>query len=342
MCHSLLPNDERKPGGVEQFVHQLSNRLVTRGHEVVVFTYSFRPRDAAYEVAKLGPESVATNPYARFAVAPLMFNRLDRRRVDILHFHGDDWFFLRRGVPVVRTFYGSALDEARFATSILRKLRQYAVYPLELLAASRADARLGFGPGNDQRYRLQGHLFGGVDPVDEPATSRSARPSVLFVGTWSGRKRGAMLHRIFEEEVRPVVPTAELWMVSDYCVPTQGVIWFPRPRNEQLAELYSGAWLFCSVSSYEGFGLPALEAMAHGVAVVSTPNPGITEVSENGEAAVIVDDTNVGTTLVRLLRDADLRSDIATRGWLQSQRFAWARTLDAHERVYRELLAPAE
>ena len=49
---------------------------------------------------------------------------------------------------------------------------------------------------------------------------------------------------------------------------------------ERLIELYQQAWLFCLPSSYEGFGVPYIEAMSCGTPVVATPNAGAREVLE--------------------------------------------------------------
>lgn len=45
--------------------------------------------------------------------------------------------------------------------------------------------------------------------------TKEVRPTVLFVGTWEGRKRGRLVAEAFERVVRPRVPDARLWMVVD-------------------------------------------------------------------------------------------------------------------------------
>src|SRR5262249_19792519 len=150
---------------------------------------------------------------------------LDVTRLDVLHLHGDDWFFLRRTVPTVRTLHGSAFYEARHATSARRRAVQYVTYGLEHLAAGLATGSYGVnpdpgpGPGRTGPLPLAAALPAAWSP------GRGGPPLILFVGTWEGRKRGRLLHESFLREVRTVHPDARLVMVSDRCEPARGVVW---------------------------------------------------------------------------------------------------------------------
>ncbi len=94
-----------------------------------------------------------------------------------------------------------------------------------------------------------------------------------------------------------------------------------------LPALYSGAVLFCFPSRYEGFGLPALEAMACGVPTIVSDRGSLPEVV--GDAAIIVEPTNgdiLGTAVVRLLRDGAERGRLVERGRERAAEFTWERT----------------
>ena len=97
--------------------------------------------------------------------------------------------------------------------------------------------------------------------------------------------------------------------------------------EEDLAERYAAADVAVFLSEYEGFGLPALEAAARGVALVVSDRPALSEVF--AEAALRVDPRDaeaVAGAVTRLMRDDDLRRELVARGRELAARHSWART----------------
>ncbi len=95
--------------------------------------------------------------------------------------------------------------------------------------------------------------------------------------------------------------------------------------DEALATIYHHATLFVFPSSDEGFGLPPLEAMAHGVPVIASSAGAIPEVV--GEGASLVPPENpkaLSVEMERLLSDKDLRKKMAQRGKERSLAFSVA------------------
>jgi phosphatidylinositol alpha-mannosyltransferase len=333
MFSSSLPEPGRKPGGVDVLIDRVAARLTQRGHDVRMLSYSPKPANAPYEHLRLRPHALAGSRTGRIALAPLQLNGVDTRGLDVLHLHGDDWFYVRRRLPTVRTFYGSALDEARTATRMRRRAGQTVVFALELLASRLATATYGLIPGRDRRYRVRGALGCGVDVRPATTDDRAAEPTILFVGTWSGRKRGALLARVFAQQVRARHATARLVMVSDHVEPAPGVEWVDRPSDETLDELYRRAWIFCLPSAYEGLGLPYLEAMAHGTAVVATPNPGAEYLLSRG-GGVLAEEAALGDTLNRLLGDPQRRDALGAQAVARAADFAWDVVCRDYESAY--------
>jgi glycosyltransferase involved in cell wall biosynthesis len=332
--NSSLPEPAHKPGGVDIAVDRLACKLAARGHDVTFYTYSPPPPHGGYAHVQLEPRQDARARLKRLTAVPLRLNRIPTDRIDVLHLHGDDWFYFRRRVPTVRTFHGSAWFEGRFATSTKRRVSQPAVFGLEILASRLATASYGLIPGDGGPYRTVGHLGHAIDLPSDVEVERRGRPLVLFVGTWRGRKRGELLHDVFQREVRPVIPDAELVMVSDACDPGPGVRWLRRPSDAELQTLYRQATVFCLPSAYEGFGLPYLEAMAHATAVVATPNPGSRFILGDGRHGAVVDEARLGESLRDLLTNVARRSALAEAGRRRAADFSWDQVLDAHELAY--------
>lgn len=105
-----------------------------------------------------------------------------------------------------------------------------------------------------------------------------------------------------------------------------------------LAKLYSTASVFAFPSLDEGFGMPALEAMASGVPVLASHRSALPEVC--GNAALLVDPEQteeIETGLRRLMTDADLRARLTVLGHERASHFSWSRATDQTWEVYREL-----
>jgi phosphatidyl-myo-inositol alpha-mannosyltransferase len=333
--HSRLIEPGSKPGGVQVFVDRLAAAQHERGHAVTVFTFARPSEPRPYRVEVLRPHAAAAHTLVRQYLAPWMFNfRPFGSRFDVAHLHGDDWFYLRRRLPTVRTFYGSALMEALTATSLKRRIDQSLMFALEQFARTRADAAYGIGPDSQMLYRADGILGCGVPMPTQPPSPETV-PTILFVGTWEGRKRGSLLHRAFHEHVRPLIPDAQLWMVSDFAQQGDGVSWMPHPSDAELADLYRRAWAFCLPSSYEGLGLPYVEALANGLAVVATANPGADEVLQNGRCGLIVEPDALGDALVRTLTDQVLRRELSAVGRERAADYSWDRLIADYERAYQ-------
>ncbi len=107
---------------------------------------------------------------------------------------------------------------------------------------------------------------------------------------------------------------------------------------EVLRIFYDVAKIFVFPSLYEGFGLPPLEAMAHGTPVVTSNTSSLPEVA--GNAALLVNPENVFEIrrgLQRVLLDAALRERMKQRGYEQAQKFSWTTSVSRILEIYREV-----
>ena len=107
---------------------------------------------------------------------------------------------------------------------------------------------------------------------------------------------------------------------------------------EVLRIFYDSAKIFVFPSLYEGFGLPPLEAMAHGTPVVTSNVSSLPEVV--GNAAVLVNPENVFEimrALHRVLLDQGLRERMKERSYVQAGKFSWEKSVRRILEVYRQV-----
>jgi glycosyltransferase involved in cell wall biosynthesis len=171
---------------------------------------------------------------------------------------------------------------------------------------------------------------------------------VLFVGAIQRRKNVARLVRAFEkmpEGWRLILAGAadgygaaeELRAVDDSprraSIDVLGYV-----SRGALENLYSRARIFAFPSLDEGFGIPVLEAMVHGVPVVTSNASALPEAA--GDAALLVDprDTDaLADALRRLAADEALRDDLIRRGLARARQFTWESAVEQTWSVYTSL-----
>jgi glycosyltransferase involved in cell wall biosynthesis len=176
---------------------------------------------------------------------------------------------------------------------------------------------------------------------------------LLAVGTIEPRKNLPALVRAFEELVK-AQPARRLQLVI-----AGGRGWLGEPLFEgieqspardrvvltgyvsdrDLRALYSSCRVFVYLSTYEGFGLPPLEAMSCGAPVVAGRASAVAEVS--GGAARLVSHGNhseVVRAVLELLEDEHARRELSDAGRLRASQFSWERTARLTLGVYDEAL----
>ncbi len=178
----------------------------------------------------------------------------------------------------------------------------------------------------------------------DPAAGRRAAggaPYVLALSTVEPRKGLPTLVEAFDHvaahdpDVALVIAGGDGWGVE----PVDEAIAAARHRariwrlgwvdDQTRADLLAGATVFAAPSVYEGFGLPAADALAAGVAVVTSDDPALMEVS--GDAALHVpigDAPALAEAIWSLVADPDRAAALATRGPAQVATLTWDSTVE--------------
>ncbi|MBI3722766.1 glycosyltransferase family 4 protein, partial [bacterium] len=181
---------------------------------------------------------------------------------------------------------------------------------------------------------------------------RSLPRFVLYVGNHLPHKNVALLARAFatvkrELGLRELVlalagprgrGTPALEAAAREAGVLESVVFLGEVTDRDLGYLYDRAACFATASRAEGFGLPALEALAAGTPAVASDIPAHREVL--GDAAVLVspDEKAFAGALARVLSIEALARDLASRGPARASRFSAARTARETANVYRSVL----
>lgn len=120
------------------------------------------------------------------------------------------------------------------------------------------------------------------------------------------------------------------------------VIWLPLVAQDDVAALIQNAGALMQPSVYEGFGLPVIEAMACGCAVVATDIPPFREIAGGAALLVPPDDVGALTAAVRdVVMSPDRRRALVESGLARARQFSWDRCARETLDVYREAAAVA-
>jgi len=279
------------------------SRLLWVPHFNVPLAYSGRLAVTIHDVLPLAMPQFVRGLHRRVA-ARLMFRRIARSAAGILcdsHFTAHELARL------------TAVDEARVST-----------VPLGVGENWFKDDSIG-----DATHRPYFLYVGNVKPhknlsrlVESFAGVSGIIPHDLVV---VGRKEGFGTGDLAVERLTGDVPNR--------------VVFAGQVSNAELERYYLHATALVFPSLYEGFGLPALEAMAAGCPVLASNAAALPEVC--GDAALYFDPydaDDIGHKMALLAGDDSLRSRLIDLGKLQASKFSWKRTAELTARILMDLM----
>jgi glycosyltransferase involved in cell wall biosynthesis len=237
-------------------------------------------------------------------------------------------------------------DFRRYARRLARRSVKRAVRVIAVSESTAHDLRELYGVP-PAKLRV---VPNGVYPDTRPPGPRE--PIVIGVGIREPRKRiGALVegHALYYAAAPATPPPCRLVLVGGPGGDEERVRAAAGPacevrdfvRREELVGLYRRATLLAYPSAYEGFGLPVVEAMAHGCPVLCARNSSLIEIG--GRSAIFLDDADatpegIAAALTAALSDREELARRGEAGRAEAARYSWPASATATRDVYRQAL----
>jgi glycosyltransferase involved in cell wall biosynthesis len=351
--------------GNEVYVRSLLNAFGARDHDCDFVAYvSGDARD--FIPKRIQTRQVAANPFKRLGYELAMRVREDRP--DLLHVQYTAP--LGCSVPVVVSVHDvSFLEHPEYFTWRRARQLQWTVRRTVRRAAriltgsefSRSSILKVYGDLDEEKVVVVPNAAAPeFRPISREAATVAVRdhfsigaPFVLSVGDLQPRKNQIGLIKAFARLVRAypqlkqnlVLAGKETWFADRVreAARDSGVAdriqFFGFVSDADLLQLYNACDLFVFPSFYEGFGLPVLEAMACGRAVVSSNTSSLPEVVDG--AAILFDPyaiDEIGRAMADLLLDPELRARMERLGLQRAAHFSWQKTAQQTLDVFHEVV----
>ena len=267
----------------------------------------------------------------------------------VVTFH-DMTFFLypHLHTRIKRVFFPLAIRlSARTAQSLIadsESTRQDVIRILQIPSKKIVSIPLGV----DQKFRV----------IDDPLVLERVRRDyklpdrfILYVGLIEPRKNVPLLIRAYKNLIDqgftvPLVIVGRFgWMYEAVLDQIEGfglkeqVHFTGYVPGGDLPVIYNLADISVYPTQYEGFGFPALEAMACGVPLVTSAVSSLPEIV--GDAGILIPPDDEGAlteAIANVLRNPDLHAELARKGPIQAAQFSWEQTAQKTIQVYRQVL----
>lgn len=351
-------------GGIEMQVHDLAQRLIAAGHEVLVVTPTAGPSVVdGVRVHRLDtpllPFNIPFTPKSFRMTADVLL----REQVDVAHFHGGiasplsyaaAYRTQRAGLPTVITTHCmwsyvtpifGALDRIGHWSrwnAVFSAVSAVAAEPIERIA----------GPDRDVLV-----LPNGIDQADWAVDPRERDPDdvrLVTVMRLAPRKRPLHLLRMMTRLLARTPPAIRLRLdvvgegperpSLERYIRRHGlgdvVFLVGRRSRDEIRAMYGRADLFVAPANLESFGIAALEARCAGVPVVAKEHTGIREFVEHGREGLLArSDGDMVDQLQRLVGDPELRLLIAKHNRETAVAVEWPRVVELNVAAYRAAIA---
>ncbi len=353
-------------GGLEEAVANLARKqMVQHGIEARVLTLNRLFNDRRSRLPKescIDGISVRRIPFigsSRYPIAPAVLTHV--AGCDLVHVHGVDFFYdyLAWTKPLHRKPLVASTHGGYFHTSFARRLKQAYFHSVtrissafydRIIASSASDAEMFRKIASDRVVTIEN----GVDTTKfADLASPSHRRTLIYFGRLAAHKRVSLLLPILEELRRHkpdwrliVASTDELTLqaLEDDAARrglVEAVQFAFAPNNNELASLIEQSSYFISPSSYEGFGLAAVEAMSAGLVPILSDIPPFAALVNRAGAGLLFNPQSASAAAQAML-NFDVGTDLPSQRAAvigAASAYAWPKVVDRFVEQYRALLA---
>lgn len=203
--------------------------------------------------------------------------------------------------------------------------------------STKKDLLLFFSNINPNKVRV---IYNGVSDDFFPLSQKVVTNYFLFIGSREKYKNFDFAVEAISQTVNfklivvgSILRKNEILMLNRL-IPNRWQL-FNNIKNADLNELYNNAFALIYPSSYEGFGIPILEAMKAGCPFVAFNCSSIPEVA--GDAGILIDKLEISLFKKAVVMIEENREEIVKKGFNQAKKFSWEKCYEQTLQVYKDL-----
>jgi glycosyltransferase involved in cell wall biosynthesis len=172
---------------------------------------------------------------------------------------------------------------------------------------------------------------------------------LIYIGSIINRRNIPSLLRAFKDVIITIkcqlllvgtnlmVPKRDIRKLINELGLSSYVIWIEHVPEEDIVQLYCGAESLILLSSYEGFGLPIIEAMACGIPVIASKIEPFLALAQ--DSALFVDNisvNNIYKAISFMLTDRDIKAQLIEKGLKRANHFSWRETAEKTLDIFKK------